>query len=132
MASHDPVYAACLEASLRARGMDAVPAEPRRMTTGDGLDLDSVDVLLLETWGLGDSEWALVERVRDRSPMTEIVAISSDPEVEGAVQALRSGVFAVLAYPVSDDQLVEAIAAACARKRRGEQRMKALEDRRTT
>lgn len=89
-------------------------------------DLSSVDVLLVETDGFRDPEWTLVERVRERSPLLEIIAISSDPNVETAVEVLRSGVFSVVSYPVSDDQLAEVILEACRRKRHGEERLKFL------
>jgi DNA-binding NtrC family response regulator len=70
--------------------------------------------------------------VREHSPLIEIVAISEDPPVESAVQALRSGIYTLLAYPVSDDQILDAIRAATSRKRRGEERIRALETSPTT
>jgi DNA-binding NtrC family response regulator len=127
VASRDRVFARSLEASLESKGAEVHLWEGPGAWSAEGPQLEEVDVLLVETYGLREAEWSLVERARERSPMVEIVAISEDPLVEGAVQALRSGVYTLLAYPVSDDQLLEAITEATARKRRGEKRIKALE-----
>ncbi len=127
VASRDQVFARSLKVSLESKGAEVHLWEGTGAWSAEGPQLEGVDVLLVETYGLGDAEWSLVERVRERSPMIEIVAISEDPLVESAVQALRSGVYALFAYPVSDDQLMGAITEATARKRRGEQRIRALE-----
>jgi DNA-binding NtrC family response regulator len=130
VASRDRVLARSLEATLDSHGAKVRLWEGRGGWSAEEPQLQGIDVLLVETSRSGESEWSLVERVRERSPMVEIVAISEDPMVEGAVQALRNGVYTLLAYPVSDDQLLEAITQATARKRRGEQRIQALEMRR--
>ncbi len=127
VASPDRVFARSLEASLESKGAEVHLWEGPGAGPAGGPQLENVDVLLVETCGLREAEWSLVEQARERSPMLEIVAISDDPPVESAVQALRSGVYTLLAYPVSDDQLLEAIQEATARKRRGEQRIRALE-----
>ncbi len=127
VASRDQVFARSLEASLESKGAEVHLWEEPGPWSAEGPQLEGVDVLLIETYGLREAEWSLVEQVRERSPMVEIVAISDDPLVESAVQALRSGVYTLLAYPVSDDQILEAITEATARKRRGEQRIRALE-----
>ena len=126
IASRDHFFARSLQSSLEARGAD-VHLWERMSPTLDCVKLEGVDVLLIETHGLGEADASLIERVRERSPLIEIVAISEDPLVESAVQALRSGVYTLLAYPVSDTQLAVAIREATLRKRRGEQRIKALE-----
>jgi FixJ family two-component response regulator len=84
------------------------------------------DVLVLETCGLGDPEWSLVHRLLEASPLMEVVEISTDADVGQAVEELRSGVFAVFAYPVSDEDLAAAIVGAAARKRRAEERLRAI------
>jgi len=127
VASRDPIFARSIAASLESKGAEIHLWEWHDAWSADEPRLQGVDVLLVETRGLREEEWSLVERVRERSPMVEIVAISEDPLVESAVQALRSGVYTLLAYPVSDDQLLETITQATARKRRGEQRIRALE-----
>jgi DNA-binding NtrC family response regulator len=126
VASRDRVFTQGLQESLRARGAQVHSWDGARAWSADKPQLERVDVLLIEAHGLGEAEWALVDRVRDRSPLIEIVAISSDPLVESAVQALRSGLYTLLAYPVSDDQLAEVIAEASDRKRRSEERIEAL------
>jgi DNA-binding NtrC family response regulator len=127
VASRDRVLARSLEATLASRGVKVRLWDGLGGWSAEEPQLQGVDVLLVETSELREAEWSLVERVRERSPMVEIVAISEDTMVEGAVQALRNGVYTLLAYPVSDEQLLEAIAQAAARKRRGEQRIRALE-----
>ena len=122
--SGDSVYAKYLEERLEHEGMGVVrwsaDAPPNLR------DLAGVDVVLVETHELGDAGWMLLEMVREQAPLTEIVVISSEPPVESAVQAFRSGVFAILPYPVSDVQLINAITSACRRKRHGEERMRNL------
>jgi DNA-binding NtrC family response regulator len=127
LASRDRVFARSLAASLESHGAEVHVWHGPGAWSSDEPRLLGVDVLLVETCGFREAEWSLVERVREHSPMVEIVAISDDPLVESAVQALRSGVYTLLAYPVSDQQLLEAITQATARKRRGEQRIRALE-----
>lgn len=127
VASRDRAVARSLEATLEANGVEVRRWDGRAAHSADAAQLEGVDVLLVETSGWRDAEWSLVERVRERSPMVEIVAISEDPVVDGAVQALRTGVYTLLAYPASDERLVDAITQATARKRRGEQRIRALE-----
>jgi DNA-binding NtrC family response regulator len=127
VASLDRVFARSLEESLRSRGAQVRVWELPAGSSAEGPQLEQIDVVLVETRGAGEAEWALLDRVRERSPLTEIVAISSDPLVESAVQALRSGVYSLLAYPVSDDELAVVIAEASARKRRCEERLEALD-----
>jgi DNA-binding NtrC family response regulator len=94
---------------------------------GDKLpDLSSVDVLLVETYGLGEAQRELLDSLHEAAPLVEVVAISSDPGVEDAVQALRAGVFTVLEYPVSSDVIVTEVTLACERRRRAEQRIRQL------
>ncbi len=127
VASRDRVLARSLEATLESRGVTVRLWEGSGGWSAEEPLLQGIDVVLVETSALREAEWSLVESVRERSPMVEIVAISEDTMVEGAVQALRNGVYTLLAYPVSDERLLEAIAQAAARKRRGEQRIRALE-----
>jgi DNA-binding NtrC family response regulator len=132
VASRDQVFARSLKASLESKGADVQLWEGAAAARADGAQLEGVDVLLIETHGLGEADASVVERVREHSPLIEIVAISEDPPVESAVQALRSGIYTLLAYPVSDDQILDAIRAATSRKRRGEERIRALETSPTT
>lgn len=130
VATRDRVLARSLEAALEASGAEVRRWDESVASSPEAAQLEGVDVLLVETSGSREAEWALVERVRERSPMVEIVAISEDPLVESAVRALRDGVYTLLAYPVSDEQLLEAITQATARKRHGEQRIRAMDTRR--
>jgi DNA-binding NtrC family response regulator len=127
--SRDAVYSRFLFERLAAEGMQVT----RPSVPAGGLasvpDSSELDVVLVETHGLDDADWAVIELVRESAPLIEVIAISSGPLVDRAVQALRLGVFSILPYPVSDAQLVNEIALACARKRRGEARLKATERR---
>lgn len=126
IASRDQAYAHVLARTLLAQGMEAlVWSRPwNELPVRDRLGW--IDVLLVETEGLTDAEWDLLEAMREESPVTEVIAISSEPLLEDAVQALRAGAFSVLEYPVSSGQLVNEISKACARKRHGEQRLRQL------
>ena len=127
--SRDGVYSRFLAERLAREGMRVqLSAKPGTGVTAE-LDAAPIDVVIVETHGLGETDWALVELVRERAPLIEVIAISAGPLVDTAVEALRSGVFSILAYPVTDDQLARDVARACARKRRGEARLKATEGR---
>ena len=125
LASGDRVFAdhlcTCLAAKNMAVTVWAAPA--------GGLlpDLALTDVLLVETYGLDEAQRELLDALRDAAPLVEVVAISSDPAVEDAVQALRAGVFAVLEYPVSSDVIANEITRAGERKRRAEHRIRQLD-----
>jgi len=123
-ASRDDVKARGLLELLRSIGVAARGCQPADLHAAP--DLAQADIVLFESPRLGDGDWAVLERVRERSPMVEILVASSDPEVAHAVQALRSGVFAVLQHPVTAEQLAAAVLGAYARKCRGEQRMLAI------
>jgi DNA-binding NtrC family response regulator len=129
LTSRDAVYARFLAERLVAEGMLVVRPEQPALGTVLDLDASAIDVVLVETHGLDDAAWAVVELVRERAPLIEIIAISSEPMVDSAVEALRNGVFSILTYPVTDGQLVNEITRACARKRHGEARLKATERR---
>jgi DNA-binding NtrC family response regulator len=129
LTSSDVVYARFLSERLAKEGMQVQVSAPSGVGPTTELDPSQIDVVILETHGLSEADWAMVELVRERAPLIEVIAISAGPLVDAAVEALRSGVFSILAYPVTDDQLVSDIARACARKRRGEARLKATEGR---
>ncbi|HEY3359288.1 MAG TPA: hypothetical protein VGQ83_38925 [Polyangia bacterium] len=133
VASRDPAAAAALLELLAEAGMAAHRVEPAGLAPVAGAaserpatDLGAFDVVLIDSPDLGEAEWTLVARVRARSPMMEIVIIAADGAVDNAVLAVRTGVFAVLPSPVTREQLRTAVAGAHRRKRRGEQRIAAL------
>jgi DNA-binding NtrC family response regulator len=128
VASRDPIYSRFLTERLVVEGIEV--ARPAPLLGSDSVpDPSRIDVVLVETHGLDDAAWALIEAIREGAPLVEVIAISSGPLVDRAVQALRLGVFSILSYPVSDDQLTSEVKRACARKRRGEARLKATEGR---
>ena len=127
--SRDGVYSRFLAERRAREGMRVQLSEQPGTGVTAELDAAQIDVVIVETHGLGETDWALVELVRERAPLIEVIAISAGPLVDTAVEALRSGVFSILAYPVTDDLLARVVARACARKRRGEARLKATEGR---
>ena len=127
--SRDGVYSRFLAERLSHEGMRVQLSAAVGAGVAAALDAAQIDVVIVETHGLDETDWALVELVRERAPLIEIIAISAGPLVDAAVEALRSGVFSILAYPVTDDQLMRDVARACARKRRGEARLMATEGR---
>lgn len=126
IASGDRVFASHLCACLAAEAMTVTLWEAP--ATGPLPDLAGVDVLLIETFGLGEAQRELLDTLHEAAPLVEVVAISEDPAVENAVQALRAGVFAILEYPVSSDVIAREITRACERKRRAERRIRQLDD----
>ena len=82
-----------------------------------------VDVLVIDLNDMTEPECAFLDGIRENSPMVEIVVITSDPTVRDAVDVFRSGVFAVIRYPFSDDQIVDVVLRAGRRKRWGERRI---------
>lgn len=126
--SSDRVYASSLAEFLTAAGMTVRCLSPTQRLPDPVLTEGWADVVLVEIHGLDSSEWRLLEDVRRREPLVEVVAISSDPVVEDAVCALREGVYSVLQYPVSSEQLADTITRAVARKRRAEGRLRELDE----
>jgi DNA-binding NtrC family response regulator len=126
VASSDAFYAQHLCERLERQAMVVRSCHTKRVDAYEGLDLSEIDVMVVETHGMRDHAWSFLEQAREQTPLIEIVAICSDPEVEGTVSALRNGVFAILTYPVSDDELAEATVQASQRKAKSEQRLKAL------
>lgn len=125
VATRDPAVAHSLLELLRASGMEVHWGEPERIQAADP-QLDLTDVLLVEAPSYGDAEQALVEEVRARSPMAETVFLAADATAESAVEAYRTGVYAVLPSPVGRQELLEALGAASRRKHRAEERIQEL------
>jgi DNA-binding NtrC family response regulator len=109
---------------LRSLGLEVQSGEPADLEAGP--DLAGTDVLVYGAARLAEDELTLLEHVRERSPLVEVVVVSSDQGVDHTVQALRSGVYALLPAPATTEQLATTIVGAYARKRHGEQRMRAL------
>jgi len=127
IATSDPAYGSCLEDDLEARGMTIARHPLEQATVLAASELATIDVLLVEIHEPATLEWGLLERVRQIAPLVEVVAVSADPAVQRTVQALRTGVYAVLEYPVSSDLLAATLTEACRRKRRAEARMAQLD-----
>ena len=123
IASRDRVYLDSLAASLACRGLVPlafpVAEEPR-------LSLSGVDVLVLDTDTLTDSDLERVAIAQQSQPLVEVVAVAGDSAVAEAVKALRAGVFTVLQHPVADGLLVEALVAAGRRHRHARERLEEL------
>ncbi|MBI5533795.1 MAG: hypothetical protein HY898_13830 [Deltaproteobacteria bacterium] len=115
-----------LRVCLQSGGIAVEPGDVDLLRSVQGSDLARFDVLLFEAHDLDDVDLSILQRARETSPLTEVVAISAGGRVDDAVQALRSGVYAILLRPVSEDELVRTILAASERKRRAEGRMRAL------
>jgi DNA-binding NtrC family response regulator len=111
---------------LEGLGMVVESGDVTALDEAQGGELARFDVVLFEAWDLGEAELALLQRAREASPLTEIVALAKRALVDDAVQALRSGAFAILSRPVRDDEVARTTLAACERKRRAEGRLKAL------
>jgi DNA-binding NtrC family response regulator len=117
-----------LARQLVKAGIDARAASRAEILAWDLAVLQAVEVAVVELADPGLAEMSVVEAVRGRSPMTEIVVVASDELVDGAVRAVRCGVHSVLRRPASAARLAAEIARACLRRREGEQRMAALAD----
>ena len=128
--STDEVWAEVLAARLRALRLEVDRA--RAIATVAPEALAGIDVVLLETQGGGEDDRSVFERLREQSPLTEVVAICPPPRVGAAVEALRAGVFAILTHTVGDRQLLDSLRAAGARKRRGQRRLLQLNHDRVT
>lgn len=122
----DSARAAWLRGCLQSRGIVVEPGDADTLRSTHGTDPACFDVLLLEARALDDADLATLQRIRECSPLTEVVAISASGLVDDAVQALRSGVFAILLRPVAEDELIDTIVSASERKRRAEGRMRVL------
>ena len=121
LACEDQAYADRLMEILSAQGVVVL-----RSGDVDDQQLARADVLLMEIQDLGVGDRQLLTRIRSVAPLMEVVAISAEPMTQNAVRALRTGVFVVLPYPVSVEQLMNALTSARGRKSRAEKRMKQL------
>jgi DNA-binding NtrC family response regulator len=133
VASNDLVYGDSLRSRLSRTGMEVEQQTVAAAVDRSNTALARVDVMLVEATGLSPDDWRGLDRVRQRSPLVELVLIAADPQVREAVSALRSGVFAVLQHPISGPELARTLVSACTRKRHAEARIWQLNhDRRWT
>lgn len=111
---------------LTRGGTQAVVATPAELDGWDDAVAQTVDVFVVFGPVLDDALMVLLETIRNRFPTSEIVAVSPDPMVENAVQAVRFGVHSVLRAPAGPDQLGWEVARALARRRWARQRLRTL------
>lgn len=114
--SADRVFADSLAVMLAGDGMTALRVIPATVVGG-------LDVVVVESPGLGDPLWQAVEALHREDPLVEVVVVTSEPDVHDAVETVRSGAFTVLQYPVTGEELTEAVLAAGRRKRRATRRI---------
>lgn len=114
--SRDRTLAAAVSGELARRGFATAPW-PTQL---------GVEVALIDADRIDDEDLAAIERLRAADPLLELVLLAGGPDVEEAVRALRSGVFAVLEHPVSGDEVAAAIAAAAERHARARRRIREL------
>ncbi len=126
IASNDKVYAENLGDELEMCGMEVRLFRLQAFVLATNHSPFAVDVVLVETHELEQGGWDLLEEIREAAPLVEVVAISSLPAIRESVCAMRTGVFAVLQYPVTGADLERTIVEACKRKRRAEKRIKKL------
>ncbi len=116
VASKDRAFAAAISGLLEQRGFTTVPWPHER----------PIEVLVVDADRLDGDDWSALDALRAIAPLVELVLLADDPDVEGAVRALRSGVFAVLEHPVFGDELVAAVAGAAERHARARRRIREL------
>jgi DNA-binding NtrC family response regulator len=73
------------------------------------LSQKNVTIVLLDTTKAENSEPSLVREMRSRYPDTLIIATSSIPTIESAVETMRAGAFDYLSKPFSPDALGESL-----------------------
>jgi DNA-binding NtrC family response regulator len=142
--SRDRLFAAGLVDLLRVAGVDARACGAEQLDdlvrsgSVDGVQGGGVcsegrsaaaflDALVVEVDGLSEDQRQMLDRACRVAPLMEVISISTLPEVSDAVEACRSGVYAVLQYPVSSEEFIRAVVGAGRRKRRAELRMRQLE-----
>lgn len=114
--SADRVFADSLAVMLAGDGMTALRVIPPTVVGG-------LDVVVVESPGLGDPLWQAVEALHREDPLVEVVVVTSEPDVHDAVETVRSGAFTVLQYPVTGEELTGAVLDAGRRKRRATRRI---------
>jgi len=79
------------------------------------------DVIVSDIVMPGDDGLRLLERVRERSPLTQFILITGEPTLETATDALRLGAFDYLSKPVKKDTMWRVVAKAAQEKQLREQ-----------
>jgi PAS domain S-box-containing protein len=99
---------------VASTGQEALEAAASR-----SMDLALVDVRLPDGPGT-----ALIARLREASPLTEVVLITGDATVESAIDAVRGGAYAYLLKPVSPQDLLDTARRALAQVALGRDRQR--------
>ncbi len=85
------------------------------------------DVLLVDTEGFNRQSERLLQQIKDRYKLVEIIVLYTPDFIDSALKAVRYGVFDFLPKTVSHDVLYLKTYAACQRKTASKQRMEILQ-----
>lgn len=94
--------------ALRQKGHEVVEAADGG-TALEALQRGNLDILVIETGLSGAGKNSLLEQVKDLSPRTLVLVVSSQPSLEGAVSALRLGAQDFLLKPISVDKVLRRV-----------------------
>ena len=79
----------------------------------EAVKLQSFDLVLLD---LRNSATAILRAIKQNSPESEVVVLTSDPHLAGAKEAVRLGAYDYITKPVGPDEMISLSGAALTHK----------------
>jgi DNA-binding NtrC family response regulator len=113
-------FADTLAERLRKRGLDSKAANGADAAMAILDDGWIPDVVILDLQMPGYDGLATLDKLKARSPATEVIMLTGHPSTISGIQGMRKGLFDYLMKPVSIDILIEKIEAALQKRLSGE------------
>ena len=101
----DPLVPRTLCIMLRKHGYEARAAASAQQAL-EALDKQPVDVVISDINMPGADGFDLLDQIKRRHPVTEVVLITGYGTIENAVRGMRGGAFDYVTKPVLDDEMV--------------------------
>ena len=108
---------------LNKRGFDILSAYSGQEAL-DRLSLHSnIDVVILDVKMPGMDGIQVLEEIKNRFPITEVIILTGHATVESAIEGMKLGAFDYLMKPCDMDQLVSKVESAVQRRRAHEEKI---------
>lgn len=120
----DREFAEQLASVLRSANLESAPDITicSSKVIDEGVRGQHFDVALCELAGPGDSGFAWLEQLQNRSPFLQVVVITDDSRVHRALAAWDAGAFGYLPRPLDPERLLEIVGRAFTHVQRLEER----------
>jgi DNA-binding NtrC family response regulator len=83
----------------------------------EAMERDPFDVVLLDLRMPGMDGMAVLEKIKEKWPESEVIVITGYPSIESAKEAVRRGAYDYIAKPVGPDEVISATHNALMHKR---------------